>query len=195
MVRTPPPFFFNPHNPRPLSTSISFATASASPKLGKIDDVTKTLGNSVVVMTVQIEIVDPDSDKWAFKVVQKGPQVMQSIELTDKGRLTYKLVPGKSGTAAVTVTATDSGGNSGTTAFTVTVHEKMDDRIHVTRCSRVQLAGAARGEVNGVYDRVPKFLNGWRVKYLSVYRTRTNMLKRWLHPPLHTFGLQMEYAL
>lgn len=139
------------------------AMKAAGPKVAALADYTRTLNGRTETKSVQIEITDPDSERFTFEVVQKGAQLMKDIKISDKGLMVYKLTPASQGTAFVTITVTDNQRNSVDTKFKLVVFDKIDDRIHVTRCSKIQMSGAGGmgGVVNGVYDRVPKFVNGW----------------------------------
>ena len=87
--------------------------------VGNIPDQTLTEGGSTRTVDVSASFADPDGDALTYGASSNLPSVARvSVAGSD-----VTLTPVAAGTAAVTVTATDPGGQSATQRFDVTVNE------------------------------------------------------------------------
>ena len=111
-------------DPGGLSANQTFAVTVTSPNrspraVGRIPDQTLTEGDDARTIDVSARFQDPDGDDLTYRASSSRTSVVRASASGAEVTLT----PRSEGTATVTVTATDPGGESATQRFEVTVNE------------------------------------------------------------------------
>ena len=101
---------------------VTVGTANRAPTaVGSIPDQSLAAGGSAVTLNVSPNFTDPDGDILSYAVTSSDSAVVRAIVSENE----VVLIPGSTGTATVTVTATDPQGLSAVQRFRATVDEPV----------------------------------------------------------------------